>query len=120
MAECRMRSQGMRAVPTDNQVFRLEFPIPKMHSLHSYMLNLNDEPEFRSLEQDSPQIRCDRPEPAGGVRRHDEGQIGHTGRTTTGSQPARDEPCLDSVASHVEGRTVRPQPKRDGADTRGR
>src|SRR6202011_6115917 len=106
----------MPAVPGDNLESRVEFPILKMHSLHSHMPSLNDEPEFRSLEQDSPQIRCDRPEPAGGVRAHDEGESGDTGPTPTGSQPARDEPCLASVASHVEGRAFRPQPKRDDAD----
>src|SRR5258706_12518449 len=89
----------------DNLESRIECPIRKMHSLHSHMLNLNYELEFRSLEQDSPQVRCDRPEPAGGVRRHYEGQIGHTGRPPTGSQSARDEPCFDSIAPHVERRT---------------
>src|SRR6202022_1482390 len=110
----------MQAVPSDNLESRVEFRIRKMHSLHSYMLNLNYELELRPLEQDSPQVGCDRLEPAGGVRRHYEGQIRHTGRTPTGSQSARDEPCFDSIASHVERRTVRPQPKRDDADAAGR
>src|SRR3981189_329290 len=106
----------MRAVTIDNRESRLEFPIRKMHSLHSYMPNLNYEPEFRSLEQQSPQIGRDRPQPAGGVRRHHEGQVRYPGRTATGSQPTRDEPCPDAIASHVEGRIVRPKPKRDDAD----
>src|SRR5437879_5222189 len=42
---------------------------------------------FRSLDQESPQVRCNRPEPAGGVRRHYAGQIRHTGRTAAGLSP---------------------------------
>src|SRR3979490_1416500 len=94
-AECKL------SVPSDKLESRVEFRIRKMHSLFSTVPSPNYEPEFRSLEQGSPQIRCDRPERAGGVRRHDAGQIRHAGRTTTGSQSARHKPCLDQVASHA-------------------
>jgi hypothetical protein len=38
-------------------IFRAEFPIPKMHSLHPNMPNLNYDFEARSLEQDCPNWR---------------------------------------------------------------
>ena len=48
---------------------RAEFPIPKMHSLHPYMPNLNYDLEARSLEQACPQIRRDQSEFVGCIRR---------------------------------------------------
>src|ERR1700710_938241 len=45
----------MRAVPIDNRESRVEFPIRTMHSLHSYMLNLNYGREFR-LKNKAPKL----------------------------------------------------------------
>src|SRR6267143_2071626 len=56
--------------PTHNPESRVEFRIRKMHSLHPHMFILNYGLEYQSLDQDGSQAGCDRPEPAGGVRRH--------------------------------------------------
>src|SRR5712671_868838 len=76
--------------------------------------------ERQSLEQASSQIRCDRSEPACGVRRHHEGEVRHAGGTKAGPEPAGHEPRADPPAAHVEGRTVCPKPKRDDADAASR
>src|SRR5258705_9614323 len=109
-----------RTAPTDDPESRVEFLIRKMHWLHPHMFILNDGMEYQSLDQDGSQAGCDRPEPAGGVRRHHAGSFRHTGGATTGAQSACDEPCPDPIASHAERRTVRPQPEWDDADAAGR
>src|SRR5229473_3301420 len=85
------------AVPGDQSEFRVEFPIRKMHSPYLYMPDVNYNLEFRLLGQACPEVRCDRPQSARGVRCHHEGEIRHAGRTRIGAQPARDEPCYDSI-----------------------
>src|ERR1700704_635915 len=114
------RSLAKRHFPIDHPESRVEFRIRKMHSPHLHMSILNGGMEYQWLDQDGSQAGCDRPEPAGGVRRHHAGPIRHTGGATTGAQSACDEPCLDPIASYAERRTVRPQPEWDDADAAGR
>jgi hypothetical protein len=57
----------------NNRECRVEFAILKMHSHHLNMLDMNLTGDLGQLEQQSRQIRRDRPESAGGIRRHHEG-----------------------------------------------